>query len=303
MKSVLAICLSPTFQRIMVFKEFHEDQVNRSGEILELASGKGINVSRVLNNLGRPCTNLIQLGGERVNQFLALCEKDGLSVCYLPVKADIRTCTTIINSEKHTSTELVEESRTVESSDSERLFDLFLQELPKHDAVVITGTKAAGFAADLYPRMVRECRKNNIMTVLDIKGQELKECLKEHPSIIKPNLSELCATYLPNVRVFENSDDSFVMDDVAAILKEIYETYGACSVITRGKNDTWIYDGQSFQTVCHKIKLPVVNTIGCGDTLTAAMTHKLLEGQSLAESVQYGMECATIKASRLGQGI
>lgn len=287
----------------MVFKSFHEDQVNRSGEVLELASGKGINVSRVLNNLGRPCTNLVQLGGERVNQFLSLCEKDGLAVRYLPVKASIRTCTTIVNSEKHTSTELVEESHEVDSCDSEHLYDLFLEELPKHDAVVITGTKAKGFAADLYPKMVRECRKRNILTVLDIKGQDLKDCLVEHPSVIKPNLSELCATYLPDVTVYENSDDSFVKDDVARILKDIYDNYGACSVITRGKNDTWIYDGKQFKTVCHRIKLPVVNTIGCGDTLTAAMTHRLLEGEDLAEAVQFGMECATRKASHLEQGI
>ena len=126
MKSVLAVCLSPTFQRMLVFPSFAENEVNRSTQVLEIASGKGINVSRVLNLLGRPCTNLIQLGGRRVPEFLDLCLQDGLDVVYLPVEADIRTCTTVINEKDHTSTELVEEARTVEENDSERFFSLFL---------------------------------------------------------------------------------------------------------------------------------------------------------------------------------
>ena len=142
MKSVLAVCLSPTFQRMLVFPSFAENEVNRSTQVLEIASGKGINVSRVLNLLGRPCTNLIQLGGRRVPEFLDLCLQDGLDVVYLPVEADIRTCTTVINEKDHTSTELVEEARTVEENDSERFFSLFLSLVDSYDAVVIAGTKA-----------------------------------------------------------------------------------------------------------------------------------------------------------------
>lgn len=303
MQSVLAICLSPTFQRILVFREFLENEVNRSTRVMEIPSGKGINVSRVLQELGRDCTNLIQTGGKREEEFLELCRKDGLRVKAVHVNSDIRTCTTIINEKTHTSTELVEEAREVEEGDSERLLSLFYGEIGKYGAVVISGTKARGFSQSLYPKMVEECKKRGIMTVLDIKGQDLISSLEKGPTVIKPNLTELLATFLPEKVVHENEDTTEVKADVEKILRMIYSKYGAMSVITRGKYDTWTFDGKEFVSVKNRINLPVVNTIGCGDTLTAAMTHALMNGEALRDAVQFGMDCATKKASHIEQGI
>ena len=74
--------------------------------------------------------------------------------------------------------------------------------------------------------------------------------------------------------------------------------YGTKSVITRGRFDTWVFDGEDLRIVAN-IDVPVVNTIGCGDTLSACMTASLLRGNSLIESVRYGMEKATQKASHV----
>lgn len=303
MQSVLVICLSPTFQRMMVFKDFNENEVNRSDRILEIASGKGINVSRVLGNLGRPALNLIQLGGPRVEEFLSLCSKDHLAVKYISVEAPIRTCTTIINEKKHTSTELVEESRMVKEGDSEALFSLFLSLIDSFSAVVIAGTKAKGFSSSLYSEIVRECKRRGKLVILDVKGKELENSLLEKPDIIKPNLSELCSTFLPDIGLLENEDSCFLRERVEALLREVYSKYGTRSVITRGKYPSWVFDGNDFMEVESDISLPVVNTIGCGDTLTGALTHSLLNGDTLFSAVKFGMECAVKKASHIEQGI
>lgn len=302
MNSVLAVCLSPTFQRILVFNKFCENEVNRSKKTLELVSGKGINVSRVLNNLGRPCMNLIQLGGCRVEEFLEMCNRERISVKYLPVDAGIRTCTTIVNEERHTSTELVEEAFPVSEADSDKFLNLFRQELPFHSAVVVSGTKAAGFSPDMYPEIVRECGRLGKMTVLDIKGEELLSCLKEHPTIIKPNVNELFSTFFP-AETFPGAGNPEVEDIVEEIIRKIWELYKTKSVITRGKYSTLVFDGRDFIKIENKMNHPVVNTIGCGDTLTAAMLHRFMNGASLEESVEFGMDCAERKASNVGQGL
>ncbi|MBR1918595.1 MAG: carbohydrate kinase [Spirochaetales bacterium] len=304
MKSVLAICLSPTFQKIMVFRNFHVDEVNRCVRLLEIASGKGINVTRVINDLGRPATSMAQLGGTRTEEFLSLCRRDNIDIRFVRVPADIRTCTTIINEEDHTSTELVEEAREVSPEASEEFFRLFMRELPAFDAVVISGTKAGGFSADLYPRMVRECRRSGKLSVLDIKGDDLIASLKEGPSIIKPNLSEFCATFMKDVVLYENSDDGSTYDRVRELARSFYEKYGTRTVITRGKYDTWVYNGSALAVIPSiETDLPIVNTIGCGDTLTGAMTHSLLEGNELEKAVEFGMRCALRKATHIEQGI
>ena len=92
-------------------------------------------------------------------------------------------------------------------------------------------------------------------------------------------------------------------DEVERMLREIYRKYGTASIITRGKYDTWCFDGNEFSTVSNRVLLPVVNTIGCGDTLTASVTHALLEGMALKDAVQFGMDNAARKAAHLEQGL
>ena len=300
-KSVLTIGLSPTFQKQIIFSSFREDEVNRSNRHSLVCSGKAVNVSRVLNDLNRENVNLLQLGGPRVDEFLALCKKENISTRYIRVNAETRTCITIINEERHTSTELVEEANEVENDASARFYSLFLEEVGKHSAVVISGTRAPGFSDNLLPRIVEECTKRGIMTVLDIKGKDLMACLEKKPTVIKPNLSEICSTYdLGNV--FEENENIEMKDKVEKITRDIYSKYGTKSVITRGKYDTWIFDGENFLSLPNE-KIKVVNTVGCGDTLTGAMVNSLLDGNTLKDAVAFGMKCAQKKATHLSHGL
>ncbi|MDY4609391.1 MAG: PfkB family carbohydrate kinase [Sphaerochaetaceae bacterium] len=300
--SVLTVCLSPTFQKTIVFDDFHEDEVNRSADYHICASGKGINVSRVLLHLGRNSVNLTHLGGSRVDEFLGLCDAEGISVEFVRTLAPIRTCTTIINRKKNTSTELIEETLPVAAEVAELVFDKFAKALPAHAAVVISGTKAPGYTDDIFPRMTAHAKKLGKLVVLDIKGNDLEGCLPCVPDIIKPNLSEFVATFMPGRRVLENEDTEGLYREIEALTRTIYDTYGVKSVITRGKFDTWAFDGSSLRVIPN-VDVPVVNTIGCGDTLTAATVHALLSGREFCDAVGFGMDCAVRRASKLSHGI
>ena len=302
MNSVLTIGLSPTFQKQIVFSSFKENEVNRSNIHRQVCSGKAINVSRVLRDLGYQSVNITQLGGPRVEEFLSLCKAESINVKHILVDSEIRTCVTIINEEKNTSTELVEEAQKVDEGASDRLYKLFLQEIDNHSAVVISGTKAEGFSSTLFPSIIEKCNEKAILTVLDIKGEDLKASLKARPSIIKPNLCEFCFTFGLGNNILENNTNDEMKKKVEEITRDIYSKYGTKSVITRGKYDTWVYDGNSFFSVQNK-PIKVFNTIGCGDTLTGALTYSILEGKTLKDAVAFGMKCAQKKATHLSHGL
>ncbi len=295
--SVLTIGLAPTFQKVLVFPSFRENEVNRSAVHTSCASGKAINVTRVLTKLGRNAVNITQLGGARVDEFVSLCRAEGITIRYFLSKAETRTCTTLINEEKGTSTELVEEANEVEAEASGKLFTLFKEEEEKHAAIIISGTKAKGYSDTLIPDIVRSCTGKGKLTVLDIKGTDLLESLPARPTIIKPNLSEFCSTFNIALNVLEGNENRDTEKAVLDKMHELYEEYGVMSVITRGKWPTWCFDGKKFSTIENTLTLPVVNTVGCGDTLTGVMTHHLLNGDTIEESVRIGMEAATRKAS------
>ena len=300
---VLTVCLSPTFQNSLVYDDFRENEVNRAvGEMNIEASGKGINVIRVVSQLGRKACCLLQLGGPRVEEYLALCKGEGLNVEPVLCDSVIRTCTTVINRKTGTSTELVENAHEVSSDTDKAVRQRFSELIEGCGALIISGTKAPGFGPDIYPWMVKTAKEKGLLVVVDIKGQELIRCLEYRPDIIKPNLSEFTYTFFKGIDVPENDSSEHIKKAVMDKAAEIYSKYGTKTVLSHGKFDTWAFDGEKGIAV-PAIKADVVNTIGCGDSMTAGLVHALLDNKPFDEAIRFGMQCATQRAMHLHQGL
>ena len=109
----LTICLNPTLQKTLCFPAIVSGTVNRTGVHRLDVSGKGVNVTRVLTQLGKKAVHLTQLGGDLRPLFLSLCGQDGLSVEWVESGSQIRFCYTLITETDGVTTELVEESEPV----------------------------------------------------------------------------------------------------------------------------------------------------------------------------------------------
>lgn len=262
------------------------------------AAGKGVNVAKALGRLGVESKNLTQLGGPRTGEFLSLCQREGVELKYAKTEAPIRTSFTIINKERAESTELVEETFDVPEALTDEIHALFKKEVDECSLVVISGSRPKGYRENIYSEMVRIAKAKGVPVILDIRGNDLKASLKYGPDIIKPNLSEFVSTFMEGVSVYENEESADLFGDVKALTAEIYKKYGTKTILTRGKYDTWVYDGEGVKTV-KNIDVPVLNTIGCGDTFTAALASSLLKGEPLLDAVAFAMEKATERAQRL----
>lgn len=297
MESVLTIGLSPAFERVMVFPSLKEGEVNRAQKSYLFASGKAVNVTRVLLSLKRDAVNITHLSKGRKDEFLSLAEKEEIPVKFVLSSSPTRCCTTLINRENGCSTELVEEAGDVGKGVTEKFYALFEKEVVNHNAVIISGTKAKGFEDWIIPRIVEECSKRNIITVLDIKGKDLINSLGYRPTIIKPNLVEFASTFLNINNLNERDDNRILIEKIKDKMKELYLSYGVKTVISRGKYPVLSYDGlELYETQIPEVE--VVNTIGCGDTLTAALTHFSLNGDPLSKAVGKAVEKASLKARK-----
>jgi 1-phosphofructokinase family hexose kinase len=298
----LTVCLNPTLQKTIVLKNLLENEVNRSNEYYLDASGKGINVSRVLTQLGAKVIHLTQAGGRNREWFLELAARDGIECSWVESNSEIRFCYTLINSGHQTSTEIVEEGPPVDTGTEERVYREYHKLLPSCRTVIISGTKAAGFSNDFYPNMVREAKKMGKIVILDIKGNDLIQVLPYKPDIIKPNLSEFCATFLEEITLNESSVQDEIMDDVQAKMAEIYEKSGIITILTRGKYGVlYINQGKVISIPAEKIK--PVNTIGCGDAFTAGLVYTWQSEVDTPKAIRKGMECAGLNALSVHPGV
>ncbi len=294
---ILTVCLNPTFQSTMLFDSFTIGEVNRCLEHYLDASGKGMNVARILSQLGAEAALLTHLGGPRKQEMLDLCSRDTVEVLHTDSLSDMRTCTTIICN--GTCTELVQNSEAVSEDCDGAIRNLFSEALKRAEAVIISGTRAPGYSKNLYADFVQEAKDADKFVLLDIRGDDLLSCLPYRPDVIKPNFSEFVETFFGE-KVGEQQQHANLLPRVQQQMALLQEDYGCKSVISRGSHDVLLFD-KAFSTV--RIEpTEVVNSIGCGDTLGASLTLELLQGRSLHQAVRVATHHATVQAKTIHPG-
>ena len=307
---VLTVCLNPTLQRTVLLKSrLRPGDVNRADLGCVNASGKGVNVTRVLVQLGVPALHLCQAHPESPNaaRFLSLAAADGVRVCAVdsgPL-TDVRCCTTLLD--EAGATEVAESGSRVPAGADERVLSSYTHVLDTHSAslkaVVISGSKAPGFSDRLFAEMTKLAKARGLFVLLDVRGADLKECLPCRPDVVKPNKAELCETF------FAGRDAA--TSEVADCMKQLWAEYGTRAVVTRGAEDT-LYVGSDglvhTEPVVPLSKERVRNPIGCGDSFAAAFAAAAIEHKRdddsdwVCAAVKKGHEAASLNIQVLQPG-
>jgi len=329
----LTVCLNPTLQKTLRFSSIYPRTVNRTKVHRLDASGKGINVTRVLTQLGKKALHLTQLGGGLRPLFLSLCEQDGLSVRWVESESQIRFCYTLLSGTESTLsdadgalpdgsavTELIEESEPVSAGTEDRLLDKF-DDILAHKTdlnwLIISGTKAAGFSDAVIPAMTQKAKEKGLKVILDIKGKDLTESLKYQPDIVKPNLFEFAAGFAPELI---KDNELTTLDDIAkkrikSAVLDIAQRYKCRVILTNGSRkiiaadilstDILSTDASSGNNFFEIEVSPVkaVNSIGCGDAFTAGLASALEDGADFREAISEGSKCGALNAALVRPGV
>ncbi len=297
----LTVCLNPTLQKTLLLESVTEGQVNRCSESFTDISGKGINVTRVLAQLGADAVHLTHAGGYSLDEFRYLAEKDNLKVKIVPDDSGVRCCYTVISRGNGTVTELVEQGKEVNKGTESAVTGEFMSLLDDSGFVIISGSKAPGYSGRIFPLMVEEAKKRDKFVILDYRGEDLVNSVKFRPDIINPNLKEFITTFLPEFSAVEESEDPGTLAAVKAEMTRLYEELGITSVLTNGKKEVIYTDGGEIKRLAPPVITPV-NTIGSGDSFTAGLAWKLSMGESLENAVNFANICGSKNALLIKPG-
>jgi len=306
--SFLTICLNPTLQKTLIYSSVIPNTVNRTARSRLDVSGKGINVTRVLTQLGKKAVHLTQLGGMMRPIFLSLCEHDRLSVEWVESESQIRFCHTVLTENDRGVTELLEESEAVAEGTEERLLEkyegLLNDEQRRFKWLIVSGTKAAGFSDTVIPNMARMAKEKGLKIILDIKGKDLKECLHYEPDIIKPNLFEFASTFAPEL--VKDNDlkelEAAAKERIKSAALDAAQKYKCKIILTNGGKEIFAVEKNCFFEVAVQ-NVKAVNTIGCGDAFTAGLAATLDEGANFNEAIAKASRCGAMNAALLKPGV
>jgi tagatose 6-phosphate kinase len=276
---ILSAGLTPAWQQILVFDSFRYGEVNRAAEVYWCASGKVLNAGIAAHHLGAESRILATAGGPPLVQIRAEMETLGVPLDVVETQTATRVCTTILDRSTGMMTELVENGRPVSEAELQAFEDRFAKAAREAEAVILIGTLPEGTPQSYYRRLLEHV---SCPTVLDFRGEGLLGVLDLKPTVIKPNREELAQTVGHELV----SDEALVQ-----AMRSLNDRGAQWVVITDGPGSVWL----TSRTETWRLqppKLPpseIVNPIGCGDSMAAALAWAVCDGVPVPEATRLGI--------------
>lgn len=269
-----------TFERVLI------DQVNRATTVAEYASGKSINVARVLHTLGDDALATGFLGGDSGKFIRDDLAAGGVANDFVSVAPSTRMCITVIDRSTGHATELVEESKEVEKPAWVKLRTRIAELVPRAKLMVLSGSLTPNAPQDFYAWCANRATDAAINAIVDASGEPLRRALASRPFVVKPNRAELAKTL----------DTPLESDDALRhAIRRLIAMGPQWAVVTAGKDPAVVSDGARFWRI---IAPPVkaISPIGSGDALAAGLASALSRGQRMPDAARLGVACGAANA-------
>jgi tagatose 6-phosphate kinase len=279
---ILTLGTTPTVQRTMTFAKLSIDHVNRATTVRQFASGKSINVARVLHVLGERVLATGIVGADS-GKFMRLdLQRAGIANDFIDTITPTRLCITLLDETANTATELIEEAAAPHDEAFDELLTKLSELVADAKVLVMSGRLAPGAGDDFYAGCVSIARSANVKTVVDAVGAPLKLSLSEKPTIVKPNRAELGATFDRSIESEESLRDA---------MKRVIDLGAMWVVVTDGPRDTHVTDGNEFWRIATPT-IKAVNPIGSGDAFAAGLAAGLRREMNVPDACALGVVCA-----------
>jgi len=282
---ILCLGTTPAAQRSMTFERLTLDAVNRSAQVHDYASGKSVNVARVLRTLGREPLACGLVGGERGEFLRRDLDAAGIRHEFVTVVAPTRQCITVIDRAAGAATELVEEPHHVEEAGWDGLDEKLRRLIPAARACVFSGTLAPGAPLDFYARWVRATTDAGAHAILDARGQPLALAFRHQRFTVKINREEFVSTF--GVEVPNDAALAREMPRHAPVGGNLVTTIGAAGALAT--------DGHS----CWRIIVPpvkAISAVGSGDAFAAGLAAGLCDDMALPDACRLAAACGAANA-------
>ena len=275
---IRALCLNPNIDRSYTIRNFIPGFKYKELVPEITAGGKGVNVAKALHCLGGTSVLYCFLGGQN-GKFIKEAISPFCSLRSVQVEDNSRETINIIDRAADKETEIIELGPTVSNEQYERLITMLTEDICSGDIVICSGASIPGAPKDVYASISNICREKGALCFLDSNGKELVEARAGHYSFWKPNQNEL--SELSGMALSQNIEEIVRQVNSSGIDSErVLVSMGAAGGLLISKNGVFIADVPN---------IPVLSTIGCGDSTVAGFALAILERKTDEEAFRFAM--------------
>ena len=275
--------LNPSIDYRMEAEQLSLGELNRAEATAFYPGGKGINVSRVLNNLDTKSTALGFLGGFTGKFIVDYLNDENVSHSFIihdgPTRVNVKL------KEKNRETEINGVGAEISPQAREALLEK-IRKLGNEDYLVLSGSLPTSIDFSFYEEISRICYENEVALIIDISFPELKDLLQYRPLLIKPNKEEL-------IKIL--GKELTTMEEILEGGRELHRL-GAQNVMISlgGDGAAFVNDKETFTAIVPSGE--VKSTVGSGDSMVAGFLSSYIQTSSKEQAFRYSVAAGSATA-------
>lgn len=255
-------------------------------------AGKGINVAKVLAELGAKVTVTGLLGAHNQTPFVQLFASLNITDKFIRVEGASRINVKIVEKSGQVS-DLNFPGVSVNEYEIKQFEQTLFALAQSHDVFVIAGSLPQGIATQRLTNWINALQGAGKKVFFDSSNQALVAGIAAGPYLIKPNDQELSDI------VGKTLNTTL---EITAAAEKLHRQGCENVVISLGdKGVLWLDQGGWMQSIAPK--MTVTSTVGAGDTLVAGLCWAELHQWDKAQGLSFATALAALAVTQIGVGV
>lgn len=284
------VTLNPSIDQHIAIDKLVKDDALRAREARRDPGGKGINVSRAVQELGGRTVAFGVSGGCAGYMLKSLMAEKGISFEVVELPEETRLNVILTDLSDRTQTRISASGPRMSLDAVERLVELILAYEPLPEWWALGGSLPPGVPGDFYARLIGRLQAKGARCVLDADGEMLALGIQAKPFLIKPNEYE-----------FERLTGKSFADETAMARAARDLVAGGVGIValTLGRKGALLVTRDlALRATCPPVE--VRSKVGAGDSFVAGLLLALSDGRPTEEALRMGMAAGTAAVMNAG---
>lgn len=254
--------------------------------------GGGINVARVVSELGGPPLAIYLAGGATGSVLDGLLETARIPRRRIPIRDHTRISHAVFEESSGLEYRFVPEGPLIQEAEWKACLGA-LEDLDC-DYLVASGSLPRGVPDDFYVAVADIAGRRSARLVLDTSGAALAKTLGNGVHLVKPSLGELeglLGRKLPTAALQEAAARELVRSGAAELV-----------ALTLGRDGALLATDRSTLRLAAP-DVAAKSAVGAGDSFVAAMTFGLAQGRAPEDAFAYGVAAGSAAVLTAGTGL
>jgi 1-phosphofructokinase family hexose kinase len=298
---ILTLTPNPTVDRATFVRGFCLGGVVRAEREVVTPSGKGVDASLVIHELGGETLALGLNAGHTGRLLVGMLDERGVAHDFCAAEGETRTATVLVDL-------AVDEQSTISTATLSATDDHVAQLCQKIDqyasrawGLICGGSLPPGLPTDSYARLLRHARALGLVTLLDTSGEALRQGTLGVPHVLKVNRHEV-GTLGADVRRL----DAFGAETLRAVAHGLRGYLGRWAsealIVTLGERGSLTVTREAAYWTTPP-EVPASNTAGAGDALAGGLMLARSRGQDWPAALTLGTAAAASVVMNEGTAI